>query len=371
MEQNTVLYWVLILNSALISMSLGGRLKSYRLLFFPIYFGLLFFSLEYAEYGLDTQVWNQTERTSNCYDWFEHYLMKDYDLNKDYSEGLFFGDSSLTIEEATLNKYDYIFDKLELKPGMKLLDAGCGTGKWMEYCHKKGVEVYGLTLSSEQADKVRKKGLDVSVWDYRVKYEPFISYFDRITALGSSEHVCSTTGNLIGQNVTQDRCNKMRIDAWKLFYQYLKPGGGTKAYITLLTTNPNKVWGSYEWFQGYILERHYGGYYSTMYDIEHNVIPNTGFKLADVQDKTWDYFWTSIVDKDHFGQWTIKWEEDTWDKLTYMCYGLVKDPFLVHHWLYYIFDTWMWQFDKFNELSEMNRNGSDAHVMLKYFMLEK
>ena len=63
----------------------------------------------------------QTTRTSKCYDWFEQYLEKDYDRNKDYSEGLFGTKDeydveeflTTTLEEATERKYEYIFKKLE------------------------------------------------------------------------------------------------------------------------------------------------------------------------------------------------------------------------------------------------------------------
>src|SRR3990172_2447105 len=83
-------------------------------------------------------------------------------------EGIFENNYSMTLQEATINKYEYIFNKLELKPGMKLLDAGCGTGVWMEFCRSKGIDVIGMTLSPEQAQLVKNKGLTVYVGDYRI-----------------------------------------------------------------------------------------------------------------------------------------------------------------------------------------------------------
>jgi cyclopropane fatty-acyl-phospholipid synthase-like methyltransferase len=331
------------------------------------YFGIILLT-DIAEYVFDIQIWNQAARTARCYDWFEQYLEKDYDRNKDYSEGIFMDNYSMTLEEATKNKYEYIFNKLELKPGMKLLDAGCGTGVWMEFCRNRGVEVVGLTLSPEQAIQVRKKGLTVFVQDYRLLNKAFVRQFDRITALGSSEHVGLSLGCLKG-NVAAERCNKIRINTWKLFNRYLKVNG--KVYITVITVNSKAQWSYWDWFQAYVLERHYGGFYSTMEDIENKVIPKTGFKLTDVQDKTKDYHWSSVADKDHFGHWYIKWNENTFNKIIYIFKGIFNDLHIVHHWLYYFLDTWMWQFGGYQKKPLTDGQVMTSPMLLKYFMLEK
>jgi len=329
---------------------------------------LILFSTDILEYYFDVPVWNQAARTATCYDWFEQYLEKNYDRNKDYSEGIFGGNFSMSLEEATINKYNYIYKKLGLEPGMHLLDAGCGTGKWMEYCRNKGVHVIGLTLSPEQANQVRKKGLTVHVMDYRIPNDQFLNQFDRISALGSSEHVCSPVGSLKG-DTAERRCNKIRIDTWTLFFRYLKPRG--KCYITMLTLNSVVHLSLSDWMQAYIVERHYGGYYSTMTSIENHVIPATGFEITDVQDKTSDYHWSSVVDKSHFGYWTINWREDTTNKITYIFRGIFTDFFLIHRWLYYFLDSWMWQFGGYQEFPMTDEQTGKSPMLLKYFMLEK
>ena len=333
-----------------------------------------------AEYRFDipNPISSQTTRTSRCYDWFEQYLEKNYDRNKDYSEGLFGKTDSYNekdyfetnLEAATERKYEYIFNKLDLKPGMKLLDAGCGTGKWMKYVRDRGVDVVGMTLSEEQAKVVREKGLDVRVQDYRVRNTSFLDSFDRITALGSSEHVCSSRGTLKEKgNVAAKRCNQTRIETWKLFNEYLKPSG--KLYVTVLIRNKGKKNSLGDWAQSYVLERHYGGYYSKLDDIVEKVVPETGFTLTDLQDKTRDYHWSSVSDKDHFGHWTIKWNEDMANKVSYIFKGLVTDPYLPHHWMYYFMDTWMWQFGGYQDTPLTDEQVQNAPIQLKYFMLEK
>lgn len=95
-----------------------------------------------------------------------------------------------TLDEAQENKLDLICKKLYLKPGMKVLDIGCGWGAFGKYAAEKyGVEVVGITVSKEQValGKEMCKGLPVEfrLQDYRELNEKF----DRIVSVGMIEHV--------------------------------------------------------------------------------------------------------------------------------------------------------------------------------------
>ncbi|MEJ5261308.1 MAG: cyclopropane fatty acyl phospholipid synthase [Ignavibacterium sp.] len=94
------------------------------------------------------------------------------------------------LDEAQENKLDLICKKLYLKPGMKVLDIGCGWGAFGKYAAEKyGVEVVGITVSKEQValGKELCKGLPVELrlQDYRDINEKF----DRIVSVGMIEHV--------------------------------------------------------------------------------------------------------------------------------------------------------------------------------------
>src|ERR1700727_3873375 len=63
----------------------------------------------------------------------------------------YFEPPELTLEEAQYAKIDLNLDKLDLKPGMTLLDIGCGGGTTMKRAVEKyDVNVIGLTLSKNQ-----------------------------------------------------------------------------------------------------------------------------------------------------------------------------------------------------------------------------
>src|SRR4029453_18416397 len=64
----------------------------------------------------------------------------------------FYERDDMSLEEAQLAKIDLALDKLELRPGMTLLDVGCGWGSVMKRAVEKyDVNVIGLTLSKNQA----------------------------------------------------------------------------------------------------------------------------------------------------------------------------------------------------------------------------
>ena len=75
-----------------------------------------------------------------------------------------------TLDEAQEAKLDLICKKLKLKPGMTVLDVGCGWGSLEKFAAEKyHVKVVGITVSKEQVRLARKlcKGLDVEI-RYRI-----------------------------------------------------------------------------------------------------------------------------------------------------------------------------------------------------------
>jgi cyclopropane-fatty-acyl-phospholipid synthase len=94
------------------------------------------------------------------------------------------------LDEAQESKLDLICRKLYLKPGMRILDIGCGWGAFGKYAAEKyDAQVVGITVSKEQVALGEElcKGLPVEfrLQDYRQVNEKF----DRIISVGMIEHV--------------------------------------------------------------------------------------------------------------------------------------------------------------------------------------
>ena len=100
-----------------------------------------------------------------------------------------------TLEQAQHEKFDLIARKLDLKPGMRLLDVGCGWAGMVRHAAKEyGVQALGVTLSQEQAswgkEAIDRDGLgdlaEVRHLDYRDVLE---DDFDAVSSIGLTEHI--------------------------------------------------------------------------------------------------------------------------------------------------------------------------------------
>ncbi|MGK2955851.1 MAG: class I SAM-dependent methyltransferase [Solirubrobacterales bacterium] len=110
----------------------------------------------------------------------------------------YFASEDDTLEEAQTRKLDVICRKLDLKPGERLLDIGCGWGSLIIHAAANyGVRAVGVTLSEEQAklarDRISEAGLsdmcEVRIQDYR---EVNDGPYDKISSVGMYEHVGSS-----------------------------------------------------------------------------------------------------------------------------------------------------------------------------------
>ncbi len=100
-----------------------------------------------------------------------------------------------TLEQAQEHKFDLVARKIALKPGMRLLDVGCGWGGMVMHAARHyQVRVLGVTLSEQQAAwaqrAIKEAGLEdlaeVRHLDYREVTE---TGFDAISSIGLTEHI--------------------------------------------------------------------------------------------------------------------------------------------------------------------------------------
>lgn len=95
-----------------------------------------------------------------------------------------------TLDEAQEHKLEMICRKLNLKPGMRVLDIGCGFGSFMKYAVEQyGVECVGYSLSKEQIayGEADCKGLPIQF--IFADYREIRGQFDRVVSIGMMEAV--------------------------------------------------------------------------------------------------------------------------------------------------------------------------------------
>ena len=105
----------------------------------------------------------------------------------------YFKKKNESLENAQQNKIDHIIRKLNLKPGQKVLDIGCGWGGMaFEIARQSQCEVTGISLSENQINYCKKKAKDLNM-DNQVHFE-LCDYrkvdkkFEKIVSVGAFEH---------------------------------------------------------------------------------------------------------------------------------------------------------------------------------------
>ena len=120
-----------------------------------------------------------------------------YDLfldkkHRQYSCAYFLKENE-SVEDAQQNKINHIIKKLNLKPGQKVLDIGCGWGGMaFELARQSQCEVKGISLSENQIryckNKAKELNLDNQVHFELCDYRKIDDKFDRVVSVGAFEH---------------------------------------------------------------------------------------------------------------------------------------------------------------------------------------
>jgi len=182
------------------------------------------------------------------------------DEDRQYTMAYYRGDPEATsLEQAQLDKKAHIAAKMYLKPGMKVLDIGCGWGGLAMYLHKHyGVEVLGVALAQDQIAFSKERAEAAGVAD-KVKfalmdYRDVEGEFDRISSVGLLEHVGTPhyphffehTHRLLKRDgvMFSHCCGRAKgpgsTDAWTR--KYIFPGGYIPALSELVTQSEKAGW---------------------------------------------------------------------------------------------------------------------------------
>ncbi len=139
---------------------------------------------------------NQEKEVTSHYDIGNDFYALWLDETLSYSCGYFESEKD-TLYDAQVHKTERILKKLYLKPGMELLDIGCGWGYLLIQAAKKyGVKGMGITLSKEQQagfqKRIKEEGLENLLTVERMDYRDLPNCgrtFDRVVSVGMVEHV--------------------------------------------------------------------------------------------------------------------------------------------------------------------------------------
>ncbi len=148
------------------------------------------------EQPTDRDMTPRFEDVQTHYDLSDDFFRLFLDPTQTYSCAYFERDD-MSLEEAQYAKMDLSLSKCDLKPGMTLLDIGCGWGATIHRAvEKHDVNVIGLTLSENQHEHVQKKLANSEVVrssgrsaEVRLQgWEEFSEPVDRIVSIGAFEH---------------------------------------------------------------------------------------------------------------------------------------------------------------------------------------
>jgi cyclopropane-fatty-acyl-phospholipid synthase len=151
-------------------------------------------TIQFVRHWLNRNTRRQARRNIHAhYDIGNAFYSAWLDPSMTYSSALF-EDHTPDLTAAQNNKYRRLAEAIDLRPGQRLLEIGCGWGGFAEYAAKAyGTKVVGLTISNEQRDfaqaRIQAAGLsdrvEIRLQDYRDERDQY----DRIASIEMIEAV--------------------------------------------------------------------------------------------------------------------------------------------------------------------------------------
>jgi len=340
-DYNSTIHLLLMASTALACYLVGW----FGLLAYPV----LQLVIDVIYYGFGTRVFDPSVTIQRGYQISLFFNDTPHSAGLDYGFNYYNGDYNKSRKQAQLDKFDHTYQELELQPGMRLIDIGCGCGDWLDYLKRRDIEVVGVNITDDQVKVCRERGLTVfwSDWkkipvDEKMQNELY-GRFDRVTFWDTVEHYVPA----------QYRRDIDRIDAiyrsmFQLARNLLKDDQG-KVFISCLhnkkkNLKENSFWSVVRknWYC-YILDKFHSGYYPSAE--RDDLVRNAQglFELERREDLTLDYFMTSKLEPTHFGQHRFQWNVS---RVLYALWTVLSDPFWLQRIVWFSGMTWMNQFDE-------------------------
>jgi cyclopropane fatty-acyl-phospholipid synthase-like methyltransferase len=359
-DRNTIVFWILIVLSALLSVLLNP--------WFCLLFIVLIFIDDLLLYGFGKALlFDSQARVARFYQWAHGMYDNTTGSNRDLGFNLVVNN-----ELSQLAKYEYMVKQLKLEKDMKICDIGCGYGDWLKYCRDVvGCEVVGINLTPEQAMYAKDVyGLTVYITNWKnILKEPALqkqlyNQFDCVTFMDTIEHYVSM----------EDRKNiKKQLEIYSdvcILAKNLIHKNSSSRRIFMSCLHQKKMdWKWIDYLHGYLVDKTYSGYYPFIELSPASLSRNFGFKIVEMLDKTEDYRITAVRDRKHFQAVKINW---TASKVFFLfCFSLL-DPFVLHRMAYFYMDSWMHFYgeDAYSEKYDAEYRKKVSYVSLQWTTLE-
>lgn len=267
----------------------------------------------------------------------------------DYGFNYYNGDYAKSRRQAQVDKFDHAYEALELQPGMRLIDIGCGCGDWLDYLRGRGIDVAGVNITYDQVKICRERGLTVYWTDWKdilkdgKLQDTLYRRFDRVTFWDTVEHYVPAQFRR-----DMEQTNAIYHDMFRLARNLMKDEHG-KVFISCLHVKKSLSSEGLSWagirkgWYYYILDKfHSGNYPNAERD---DLVRNADglFRLENREDLTLDYLMTSKLEPTHFGRHRFRW---TAFRVLYAIWTVISDPFWLQRLVWFTGEVWMNQFDE-------------------------
>jgi cyclopropane fatty-acyl-phospholipid synthase-like methyltransferase len=234
--------------------------------------------------------------TVDCYDFWDRVFRRGGVL--DYTEGYYHGDPTIPYQEAQQNQVRFLLDEVGCRQGSRILDIGCGNGTLLDEVRRRDAMGVGVTISPQQVQFCRQRGLDVHLLNYRKIAQDWTGRFDAVIANGPMEHFVQAA------DAAEGRADAIYHEFFAICHRVLDPRSdsrrlmNTTIHFARVHFEPKDAlrspW-SFPWFSDRfhcaLLVRGFGGYYPTLGQFERCARPY--FNLVHQRDATCDYRLTS------------------------------------------------------------------------------
>lgn len=253
------------------------------------------------------------------------------------------------LEQGIDRQLNYLLDQVGCtRPGFRLLDIGCGYGRLLEIARDRGARPVGITVSHEQFDYCKRRGLQVYLCNYcdLLDAREWHGQFDGIVANGSLEHWVQP------QDAEAGRMDEIYHESFEIADKLLDPKNRNARYVTTAIhakrdVRPEYLLESWHHMPRGCDRRHYsllyhwmGGYYPAIGQLAECAKPY--FTLEHEMDGTLGYRRANIYRMDRLRRGLHTSPRLIWRILR----TLVRHPRVTGTMLesYFVEHSWDWQF---------------------------